>query len=306
MSIATTTPTTSIPTPPNTATHPPISATSPTHDGVDVHAVASALSGAPSGGGGGGDSSHYFFHDVPPIAEQHHEAEEEAKVDLSMSSTSVSVPTPHGPTGHHAGSGSLGGSGSGHGRRDSLSSVLWEGATEAQVAGLKALITRKNGEIDAYKAKLEETAKETARAHKALKDRITALEEERDEERQKAQALDETVERVRREKAAVEESHVASTGTLHEQEVKEVQNLRDRLAETEKARAEQDNKILEMESELRALRQKQQHSQEEEKSRWSDLAKEKASAASSARKVAELEAQVCNEWIDDHTMPFLS
>jgi len=99
------------------------------------------------------------------------------------------------------------------------------------------------------------------------------------------------VARLRREKAAVEEIQ-ATTTVMEAEEHKEVVGLKERLVEVERVREEQEKKVLELETEVRALRQRQQHSQEEEKTRWTEMARDKATAASSARRVGELEAKV--------------
>ena len=181
-----------------------------------------------------------------------------------------------------------------------MSATLSQEGVEAQMAGLKALLTRKNGEIESYKAKLDEASTENSRVVKQLEDRMTALEEENEEERRRSKAMGETVDRLKREKAGVEEAQASST-VVEKQEHKEIIGLRERLAEVEKARDEQENKVLELESEVRPLRQRQQHSQEEEKAKWSEMAKDKATAASSTRKVAELEGKVSDaDWNAAH------
>jgi hypothetical protein len=51
---------------------------------------------------------------------------------------------------------------------------------------------------------------------------------------------------------------------------------------------------VELESEVRALTAKAQHAHEEEKGKWAELAREKAAAATGARRAGELEAQVAS------------
>lgn len=56
----------------------------------------------------------------------------------------------------------------------------------------------------------------------------------------------------------------------------------------------QGKKLVELEAEVRALTAKAHHAHEEEKGKWAELAREKAAAATGARRVSELEAQVAS------------
>lgn len=51
---------------------------------------------------------------------------------------------------------------------------------------------------------------------------------------------------------------------------------------------------MELEAEVRALTAKAQHAQAEEKGRWAELARERAAAATGARRASELEGQVAS------------
>lgn len=52
--------------------------------------------------------------------------------------------------------------------------------------------------------------------------------------------------------------------------------------------------LVELEAEVRALKNKAQYAQEDEKAKWAELAKEKAAAATGARRVTDLEAQIAS------------